>query len=72
MSKTSRLLNAMLKGQQFTAAQLQRSWGFSNPHDPIYRLRQRGYPIYSNVKTLSDGREAIRYRLNTNEILRKV
>jgi len=47
----------------FTAAQARARFKISNVSARINELRKEGYPIYSNVKTLEDGRKVTVYRL---------
>lgn len=63
MSKQAKLLNLLTAGREVTARQISGSFGFSNPHDAIYQLRNKGYCIYSNKVKLSDGTETVKYRM---------
>jgi predicted transcriptional regulator len=63
MSKQSKLLNFLQKGNEVTAKQIAGSFGLKNPHDAVYQLRNQGYCVYGNKAVLSDGTETMKYRL---------
>lgn len=49
----------------FTVKQARRRFGIKNVSARINELRQEGYCIYTNKKTLKDGRKIKFYRLGT-------
>lgn len=63
MSNTAKLLTAFEAGKEFTAKQISASFSLKNPHEAIRTLRNQGYAIYGNEKTLSRGGSAVKYRL---------
>ena len=63
MSNTAKLLNAFEQGKEFTAKQISASFKLKNPHEAVRQLRNKGYAIYANEKTMSRGGKAIKYRL---------
>jgi len=63
MSNTAKLLGAFEQGKEFTAKQISASFKLKNPAEAIRTLRNQGYAIYSNEKTLSNGTKAVKYRL---------
>jgi len=63
MSKTQKIVRAFESGMELTPRQITGTFGYKNAHDVVYQLRQQGYCIYGNRKTLSDGTETIKYRL---------
>ena len=67
LSAKERMLNALLKSEgynTFTTEQAQRRFGITNVAARISELRQEGYAIYSNKKTV-DGVKKSFYRLGT-------
>lgn len=65
MSKTSKVHSYLATGAELTPRQIAGTFGLKNPHDVIYRLRNRGVCIYTNYATLADGRETVKYRIGT-------
>lgn len=65
MSKQETLLKHLQAGKQFTAKQITASFGLKNPHEAVRKLREQGYCVYSNTATLSNGTEAVKYRIGT-------
>lgn len=63
MTKTSKLIKHFEGGHELTARQIQGTFGFKNPGRAVHYLRSQGHCIYSNVKTLSNGQEVVKYRL---------
>ena len=53
------------KYNTFTVAQARNLFGVKNVAARINELRQEGYPIYTNTKTLKDGRQITFYRMGT-------
>jgi hypothetical protein len=67
LSAKERMLNALLKSEgynTFTTEQAQRRFGITNVSARISELRQEGYAIYANKKTV-DGQKKTFYRLGT-------
>ncbi len=67
LSAKERMLNALLQStgyNTFTTEQAQRRFGISNVAARISELRQEGYAIYANKKSV-DGAKKTFYRLGT-------
>jgi hypothetical protein len=67
LSAKERMLNALLKSEgynTFTTEQAQRRFGITNVSARISELRQEGYAIYANKKSV-DGQKKTFYRLGT-------
>lgn len=61
ISKSERLVQALTKGEQLTAAQIKARFGIANPTATISDLRIRGgYAVYAN-----EGKTGTKYRLGT-------
>ena len=65
MSKQEMLLKHLQAGKQFTAKQITASFGIAHPAATIRDLREQGYCVYSNTAKLSNGSEAVKYRIGT-------
>jgi len=65
MSKKTRVLDALLSGEQLTAKQISARFGLKNPHEAVRSLRADGFAIYSNERTNSKGAVKSFYRLGT-------
>jgi len=66
LSAKEKMLNALQKTEgynTFTVAQAQRRFGIKNVSARIDELRSEGHCIYTNTKTLEDGRKISYYRL---------
>ena len=61
-SKTARLLNFLKKGNDITEQQAETRFGIRNMSATASNLRFKGYAIYCNRKTLSNGNVATVYR----------
>jgi len=60
-SKSERLVQALSKGEQLTAAQIKARFGIANPTATVSDLRIRGgFAIYAN-----EGKTGTKYRLGT-------
>ena len=67
LSAKERMLNALMQNEgynTFTTQQAQRRFGITNVSARISELRQEGYAIYANKKTV-DGQKKTFYRLGT-------
>ncbi len=64
-TKTERLLSFLQNGNDITATQAQSRFGIANISAVASNLRQRGYAIYANQKTLPSGNTVRMYRLGT-------
>ena len=64
-SKQSNVLAALAKGKSLTPAQISGVYGLANPHDAIMNLRRQGHCIYTNKRTIWDGRVSTSYRIGT-------
>jgi hypothetical protein len=68
LSAKQRMINALQKTtgyNTFTVSQARSRFGVSNVAARIDELRNEGHCIYTNQKTLSDGRKISFYRLGT-------
>lgn len=67
LTKTNRVLSALLAGETLTDAQIKARFGVGNPSATVSYLRQQGYAVHYNKGTKdSRGRvRASRYRLGT-------
>jgi len=61
LSKQARLTQALLEGQNFTAKQITARFGIANPTATISDIRFSGVPVFTNHKTLEDGRKITVY-----------
>jgi hypothetical protein len=67
-SAKQKMLNFLSKDGKyntFTVAQARARWGISNVTARVNELRDEGHAIYTNRKTLTDGRKITFYRLGT-------
>lgn len=63
-TKSTRLVEALRKGEQLTAAQIKARFGIANPTATVSDLRLRGgFAVYANEHTDSKGRVTTKYRL---------
>ncbi len=65
-SAKQKMLNFLTKDEgrnTFSTAQARNYFGIENVAARIHELRQDGYPIYTNVRTRSDGTPVCVYRL---------
>lgn len=65
MAKTnarSRMMNYLMKGYDITTTQARLRFGIENVAARIYDLREEGWPIYTNRKTIN-GQPTFVYRL---------
>jgi len=65
MSQATRVLNALMEGQQLTAKQITARFGAKNPRAVIQNIRFEGFPVYLNKRTNSKGDTKGFYRLGT-------
>jgi hypothetical protein len=68
LSAKEKMLAALKKTEgynTFTVAQAQKRFGVKNVSARIEELRKEGYCIYTNSKTLKNGRKINFYRLGT-------
>ena len=66
MSKSSRVLNALMNGEQLTVKQIRSRFGVANPTALVDSLRKSGsFAIYSNARTNSKGETRNFYRMGT-------
>jgi predicted ArsR family transcriptional regulator len=64
MTKSERLVEALKKGEQLTAAQIKARFGIANPTATVSDLRLRsGFAVYANEHTDTKGRVSTKYRL---------
>lgn len=68
LSAKQRMLNALKQNEgynTFTTRQAQRRFGIQNVSARVDELRKDGHVIYTNTKTLEDGRKITFYRMGT-------
>ena len=66
MTKSERLVEALRKGEELTAAQIKQRFGIANPTATVSDLRLNGgYAVYANQHTDTKGRVSTKYRLGT-------
>ena len=64
ISKSERLVQALKKGEQLTAAQIKARFGIANPTATVSDLRLRGgFAVYANEHSDTKGRVSVKYRL---------
>ena len=64
ISKSDRLVKALKKGEQLTAAQIKARFGIANPTATVSDLRLRGgHAVYANEHKDSKGNVTIKYEL---------
>jgi len=64
LTKSERLVQALRKGEQLTAAQIKARFGIANPTATVSDLRLRGgFAVYANEHTDTKGRVSTKYRL---------
>jgi len=64
LTKSERLVQALKKGEQLTAAQIKARFGIANPTATVSDLRLRGgFAVYANEHTDTKGRMTVKYRL---------
>ena len=64
-TKSERVLNHLRNGNDLTENQARSRFGIANMRAEASRLRSKGYAVYSNQKTLSNGRRSTVFRLGT-------
>lgn len=69
-TKQSRLTEALLSGEQLTAAQIEARFGIKNPTATISDIRFSGIPVYANQRKNSKGEVKTFYR--TGKASRKI
>jgi len=68
MSAKQKILNYLSKNSSYntlTTAQARARFGITNVSARINELREEGHAIYTNTKTLEDGRKITFYRMGT-------
>ena len=63
VTKQTRLLEALQKGEQLTAKQIAQRFEIANPTATISNIRFAGYAVYANKRTNSRGDTYTKYRL---------
>lgn len=61
-TKQSRLTEALINGEQLTAAQIEARFGIKNPSATISDIRFAGIPVYANQRKNSKGEVKTFYR----------
>ncbi|MEK9696168.1 MAG: hypothetical protein VW270_10400 [Candidatus Poseidoniales archaeon] len=65
MTKTDRVLQALMGGEELTAKQIKARFSVGNPAEVVRQLRFKGFAVYSNPKRNSKGETKSFYRLGT-------
>jgi len=65
MTKTDRVLQALMGGEELTAKQIKARFSVGNPAELVRQLRFKGFAVYSNPKKNSKGETKNFYRLGT-------
>lgn len=66
ITKTEKVLNALIDGAELTAKQISARYGVKNVRAVMSKLRTEGYPIFLNKRVSSfDGETYNKYRLGT-------
>lgn len=65
MAAKDKILKFLSTGKTLTTAQARFQYGIKNVSARIHELRTEGHPIYTNNRTLKDGRKTSEYRLGT-------
>jgi hypothetical protein len=65
VTKQERLLEALRKGEELTAKQINARFGIANPTATVSDLRFSGFAIYGNQHKDTKGRISTKYRLGT-------
>jgi|TARA_B100000287_G_C19992083_1_gene526937 hypothetical protein len=65
MSKTDRILEALMGGEELTAKQMKARFSVGNPAEVVRQLRFKGFAVYTNARTNSKGKTKNFYRLGT-------
>jgi hypothetical protein len=63
VTKQSRLLEALQRGEELTAKQIAHRFDMQNPTASVSALRFQGYAIYANKRTNNRGETFTKYRL---------
>lgn len=63
VTKQSRLLEALERGEELTAKQIAQRFNMPNPTASVSALRFQGYAIYANKRTNKLGDTYTKYRL---------
>lgn len=64
-TKTERLLNYLMSGNDITEGQARSRFGIQNLSATASSLRFQGYAVYANRKTLGNNHEVTLYRLGS-------
>lgn len=65
MAAKDKILKFLSTGKTLTTAQARFQYGIKNVGARIHELRTEGHSIYTNSRTLKDGRKVAEYRLGT-------
>jgi len=65
VTKQSRLLEALQRGEQLTAKQIAQRFEIANPTATVSALRFAGFAVYANKRTNSRGDTFTKYRLGS-------
>ena len=65
MSKSERVLEALMNGEELTAKQISYRFKVKNPRALVSSLRMQGYPVYLNSRTNGLGDTYQKYRIGT-------
>jgi hypothetical protein len=62
MTKIENLRNALVNGEELTAAQIRSRFGLANPTAAVHQLRTSGTVVYLNERKNSKGETVSKYR----------
>jgi len=67
VSKSDRLLSALVEGAELSQSQIASRFGYSpnSVSKAIFRLRTEGFPIFTNKRTTKKGATVSKYRMGT-------
>ena len=64
-TKTFKLQKALQEGEKISAAQASKRFGIKNISAEVSRIRQNGYPVYTDSRVAGNGVEVTEYRMGS-------
>ncbi len=64
-TKTFKLQKALQSGARITASQAEKRFGIKNMSAEVSRIRQNGYPIYTDQRVAGNGVQVTEYRMGS-------
>ncbi len=64
-TKTFKLQKALQEGDRVTAAQASKRFGIKNISAEVSRIRQNGYPVYTDFRVAGNGVPVTEYRMGS-------